>query len=90
VWTAANYTALRLDRTGQVLVDGEGNIAESQEEREAAILKGCFPKGPPGIYGPSVGGRVFEWVDVHLVSYLLTKAANTAAVKILPRLLRAA
>jgi len=79
VWTAANYTALRLDRIGQALVDGEGNIAESQEEREAAILKGHFPKGPPGTYEPSAGGRVFERVDVHLVGYLLAKAANTAA-----------
>jgi len=79
VWTAANYTALRLDRTGQVLVDGEGNIAESQEEREAAILKGHFPKGPPGTYEPLAGGQAFERVDVHLVGYLLAKAANTAA-----------
>ena len=79
MWTAANHTALRLDRTGQALVDGEGNIAESQEEREAAILKGYFPKGPPGTYEPSAGGRAFERVDVHLVSYLLAKAANTAA-----------
>ena len=78
VWTAGNYTALRLDRTGQALVDEEGNIAESQDEREAVILKGHFPKGPPGKYEPSAGGRTFERVDVHLVVSLLAKAANTA------------
>jgi len=39
VWVAASYTAPRLDRTGQALADEDGNIAESQDEREAAILK---------------------------------------------------
>jgi len=56
------------------------NLAESKEEREVAIVKGHFPKGPPGTYEPSAGGRAFEWVDVHLVGYLLAKAANTAAL----------
>jgi len=79
VWTAANYTALRLDQTGQALVDEEGNIAKSQDEREAAVLKGHFPKGPPGRYKPSAGGQALEQVIAHFVSSLLAKAANTAA-----------
>ena len=79
VWKAAGYTAPRLDRTGQALVDEDGNIAKSQDERETAILKAHFPKGPPGTYEPAAGGRAFERVDAHLIGSLLAKAANTAA-----------
>jgi len=56
VWVAASYTAPRLDQTGQVLVDEDGNIAECQDERETAILKAHFPKGPPDTYEPAAGG----------------------------------
>jgi len=52
----AIYTAPKLNRTGHALVDEEGNISESQDEREAVILRAHFPKGPPGTYEPSAGG----------------------------------
>ena len=76
---AASYTAPRLDRTGQVLVDEDGNVAESQDEREVAILKAHFPKGLPGTYKPATGGQAFEQVNAHLIGSLLAKAANKAA-----------
>jgi len=79
VWVAASYTAPRLDRTGQALVDEDGNVAESQDEREVVILKAHFPKGLPGTYKPVVGGQAFEQVDAHLISSLLAKAANMVA-----------
>jgi len=79
VWVAASYTAPRLDRTGQALVDKDGNVAQSQDEREAAILKAHFPKGPPGTYEPAACGQTFERVDAHLIGSLLAKAANMAA-----------
>ena len=69
----------KLDRTGQALVDEEGNVAESQDESQVALLKAHFPKRPPGTYEPAAGGRVFHRVDAHLVGSLLAKAANTAA-----------
>jgi len=72
-------TAPRLDRTGQALVGEEGSIAESQDERETAILKAHFPKGPPSTYEPLVGGRAFEQVYTHLVGFLLANGSNTAA-----------
>jgi len=79
VWVAASYTAPRLDRTGQALVDEDGNVAPSQDEREAAIFKGHFPKGPPGTYEPAASGQAFERVDAHLIGSLLAKVANMAA-----------
>ena len=79
VWTAAGYTSPRIDKAGQALVAEDGSIAESQEEREQAILRAHFPKGPPGTYEPMGGGRAFKRVDAHLVGSLLAKAANTSA-----------
>ena len=76
---AASYTAPRLDWTGQALVDEDGKVAESQDEREALILKSHFPKGPPGTYKLAAGGQAFELVNAHLIGSLLAKAANMAA-----------
>ena len=69
----------KIDKAGQALVAEDGSFAESQEEREQAILTAHFPKGPPGIYKPADGGRAFVRVDVHLVGSLLAKATNTSA-----------
>jgi len=79
VWTAAGYTTPRIDKTGQTLVSEDGSIAESQEEREHAIMEAHFPRAPPGSSEPRVGGVAFERVDAHLVGTLLAKAANTSA-----------
>jgi len=61
------------------LVAEDGSIAESQEEREQAIMRAHFPKAPPSSFEPGEGGRAFERVDANLVDSLLAKAANTSA-----------
>jgi len=79
VWTAAAYTAPRIDTTGQALVREDGSIAEGHWEREQAILQAHFPQGPPGTFNPAEGGKAFERVEASLVGSLLKAVLNTSA-----------
>ena len=73
------YVAPRIDKSGQILVDEEGNITEGHYERENALLDAHFPKALPGEYAPREGGRAFEQINTELVGGLLGKAANSSA-----------
>ena len=77
MWTAARYTSPRIKKAGQALVAEDGSIAESQEEKEQAIMAAHFPRAPRGSFEPGEGGKAFEGVNAHLVGTLLAKASST-------------
>ena len=79
VWTAAGYTAPRIDKAGQSLVGEDGSVAEGRHDWEQAMLRAHFPQGPAGSFEPQEGGRAFEKVNAQLVGQMLGKAANTSA-----------
>jgi hypothetical protein len=79
VWTATRYTTPRIDKSGQVLVSEDGNVAEGHYQREQALLAAHFRKAPPGDYTPNGGGRAFERVSAEMVGELLGKAATSSA-----------
>jgi hypothetical protein len=79
IWTATRYTTPRIDKSGQVLVSEDGNLAEGHYEREQALLAIHFLKVPPDDYTPREGGRAFERVNIVMVGELLSKAAKSSA-----------
>jgi hypothetical protein len=80
LWTATRYTTPRIDKTGQALVDEDGNTAEGHYEREQALLAAHFPKAPPSDYTPKEGGRAVKRVNAEMVGELLERAANSSAL----------
>jgi hypothetical protein len=79
VWMAANYTAPRLDKSGQALRVGTGNMVEGHKAREEILLAAHFPaarKEPK--YDISEGGGSFRKVDSKVVEALLRKAGSSS------------
>jgi len=79
MWTATGYTVPRVNKAGEALVAEDGSMADGRHKQEQAILKACFPPGPPGSYEPKDCGHMFARVDTNLVAALLSRAASTLA-----------
>jgi hypothetical protein len=80
VWTAASYTAPRLDKSGHTLKDANGEVAEGHEAREEVLMAAHFPPAPaePECDIPG-GGDSFRRVDRGVVGFLLRKAGSSSA-----------